>query len=146
MVILCILWLNYVSNLIKIYVSTATYTVPTSHEQERNLRMLFFQRGESSTGGEEASPEQPEMLLTIPQGHCKHCHPSLINKPRAKSLTRVPGAVRSSSGTVLCSSNKRHKNPLQFGMIHQHLCEPGFPQPDLLGSWSAKQGDKSWHQ
>lgn len=44
------------------------------------------------------------------------------------------------------SSNTRHK-PLQFGMISQHPCEPGFPQPgDLLRYQPAERGDKSLHQ
>lgn len=43
--------------------------------------------------------------LLHPEAQGKHCRPSLTNKPRAKllkSLTRVPGAARSSSGTALC--------------------------------------------
>lgn len=115
-------------------------TLPTG----RKSQDIFFQRGESSTGAEVAFPEHPEMVLTqppaSPQGQCKHCHPSLINKPGAKSLTRVLGAQD-------CYELLQHKaQTLQFGMIYQHLCEPGFPQPHLHGYWSAKQGDKSLHQ
>lgn len=121
-----------------------------------NLRMLFFQRGESSAGrwggssGAAWDTAHPAPCFTPRHKASTAVPPWPINQePNYSNLWLVFQGQRGAAVAQHCaksSSNTRHK-PLQFGMISQHPCEPGFPQPgDLLRYQPAEWGDKSLHQ
>lgn len=82
-----------------------------------NLRMLFFQRGESSAGrwggfpGAAWDTAHAAPCFTPRHKASTAVSPWLINQEPNYSnpLTHVPGAARSSSGTALCYKLLQHK-------------------------------------